>query len=283
MLKRNEIIGAMTAAGLSPRRSLGQNFIVEPNVISRIIELAEVGPSTNVVEIGAGIGSLTIGLAQAGAQVLAIETDPRLVPLLNEHLVERQLDERVELWNRDATDQNWSELDARFADGWMVVANLPYNVGTSIVLDLLEQSSGCNRLLVMLQTEVAQRLVATPGTSPVGVTTMKAAYWATGSIKMTVSPGAFWPRPKVESSVVELLRRPQPAVDAPTKVLFGLLDTSYGQRRKMLRRSLAGVPVEAFERAGVDSSSRPESLDIEAWGRLATAVASVDDAATDGG
>jgi 16S rRNA (adenine1518-N6/adenine1519-N6)-dimethyltransferase len=256
----------LTAHGLSPSRALGQNFVADPNTVRRIARLAEVGPDDRVVEVGAGLGSLTLALAETGAAVTAIEIDRHLLPVLED--VVRGSDVRVV--GGDAMTLDWGALLG--GQTWTLVANLPYNVATPLVADLLDGVPAIRRMLVMVQREVAERLAAAPGTSAYGGVSVKVAYWAEAEIVGKVPASVFVPKPRIESSLVSIVRRPEPAVgpDVPADHLFALVRAGFGQRRKMLRRSLAGlVSPEAFAAAGVEATARAEELDVIAWGRLA--------------
>lgn len=269
-LSRPQVRALLEANDLSPSRALGQNFVVDPNTVRRIARLAEVGPGDQVLEIGGGLGSLTLALAETGARVTTIETDRRLVPLLEETVSGH---DDVEVIVADATDVDWSAL----MDGgerWSVVANLPYNVATSIVLDLVERAPQADRLLVMVQREAGERLVADPDTAAYGIPSVLTAYWATAELVGRVPASVFLPQPKVESVLVRVTRRSRPAVGSDLATLMGLVRTAFGQRRKMLRRSLADkVDPSSFARAGVRPEARPQELGIDEWGRLADAVA----------
>jgi 16S rRNA (adenine1518-N6/adenine1519-N6)-dimethyltransferase len=256
--------------GLAPRRSLGQNFVVDPNTVRRIARLAGVGPGDAVVEIGAGLGALTAALAETGAAVTAVEVDRGLVEVLREQFA----DSPVRVVEADARTLDWDGLLAG-RPAWTLVANLPYNVATPLVADLLDGVPAIERMLVMVQREVAERLAARPGTAAYGAVSVKVAYWATAEIVGRVPPTVFLPRPKIESALVAIARRPQPAVaaDVDRERLFTLVRAGFGQRRKMLRRSLAGlVDDNAFTAAGVRPEARAEELSVEDWGRLASAV-----------
>ncbi|MCB9373233.1 MAG: 16S rRNA (adenine(1518)-N(6)/adenine(1519)-N(6))-dimethyltransferase RsmA [Microthrixaceae bacterium] len=268
MLTRRDVVALLDAHGLEPSRALGQNFVVDPNTIRKVVDLAGVAPGDAVVEIGAGLGSLTTALVDAGADVTAVELDQHLVPVLRDVLA--GTDARIV--QADAREVDWGELLAG-RERWSLVANLPYNIATPLVADLLDDVPQIERMLVMVQREAAERLAASPGTKAYGIPSVKVAYWATAEVVARVSPNVFLPRPKVESALVRVVRRPEPPTAADPDRLFALVRAGFGQRRKMLRRSLSGlVGAEAFERAGVAPESRAEALDVEAWGRLALAA-----------
>jgi len=267
-LTRGEVAALLETNGLRPSRALGQNFVAEPGVVRRIARVAGVGPGDHVVEIGPGLGSLTLALAETGADVVAVEVDRHVVPVLRSVLAERAPGVRVV--EADATTLSWaSELDG--AVPWVLVANLPYNVATPLVLDVLDHVPAVRRLLVMVQREAGERLAAGVGDAAYGIPSVKVAYHANAALAGDVGPGAFVPRPRVDSVLVRIERRPGgPATDADPERLFALVRAAFGQRRKMLRRSLAGlVDDAAFAAAGVAPTARPEELDVEAWGRLA--------------
>ncbi len=268
MHNRGDINELLERGGLAPRRDLGQNFVADANTVRRIARLAEVGPGDRVVEIGAGLGSLTLALAETGAHVVAVEVDRGVVPLLRE--ITEPL-ANVSVVEADAMHLDW---DALLGDepGWVLVANLPYNVATPLICDLLDGVPQIERMLVMVQKEAAERFCAAPRTEHYGAVSVKVSYWATARIAGLVPASVFVPRPNVESALADIRRRAEPAVDAPVDDLFHLIRTAFGQRRKMMRRSLAGVVApETFEAAGIDSQRRPEELDVHEWGALATA------------
>ncbi len=257
---------------LAPRRDLGQNFVADPNTVRRIATLARVGPHDRVVEIGAGLGSLTLALADTGADVVALEVDRGVVPVLRSVVADRP---NVTVIEADAMRLDWdATLDA--AHPWVLVANLPYNVATPLVCDLLDQVPQVQRILVMVQREVAERFAALPRTSAYGAVSVKAAYWGTARIVGLVPASVFVPRPNVESALVEITRHdPMPAHLAATDPtqLFTLVKTAFGQRRKMLRKSLSGiVDPSLFAAADVAGTARPEELDVDAWVRLSDVV-----------
>lgn len=269
-LSRSQIHDALTAHDLRPSRALGQNFVADANTVRRIARLAGVGPDDRVVEIGAGLGSLTLALAETGAAVTAVEIDRHLVPLLREQVEPLG----VQVVEGDATSLDWGAV-LHDAPTWTLVANLPYNVATPLVLDLLDGVPQLQRMLVMVQREAGERLAAGVGDEAYGIPSVKVAYWATAAVVGRVGPNVFVPKPRVESVLVRIERRPAPAVGADPDLLFSLVRTAFGQRRKMLRRSLdQRVTAEQFAAAGVRPEDRPEQLDIAAWGRLSDAVAS---------
>ena len=270
---RATITDLLDAAGHAPRRDLGQNYVADPNTVRRIARLARVGPGDRVVEIGAGMGSLTLALAETGADVTAVEVEPRVLPTLRTLTASLP---NVRVVEADATTADWDAIldcpQGCAVPGWVLVANLPYNIATPLVLDLLDDVPHIRRMLVMVQREVAERLAAPPGSKTYGATSVKVAYWAEAKVVGTVPATVFVPRPNVESALIEIIRRPEPATDAPADTLFHLVRTAFGQRRKMLRRSLAGLVDEAtFGAAGVAPTDRPESLGIHHWGRLTLA------------
>lgn len=255
--------------GLRPSRALGQHFVADPNTVRRIVRLADVGHGSRVVEVGAGLGSLTLALARAGAEVVAVEVDQRLVPVLRGVVAASP---GVRVVEADALTLDWHHLLGEDG-GWRLVANLPYNVATPLVATVLEEAPQVESMLVMVQREVAERLAAMPGDRAYGAVSVKVAYWATAGVVGLVPPTVFVPKPGVESALVRIDRRGRPAVD-PDAVsyerLFAVVASGFGHRRKMLRRSLAGVvEPEAFEAAGVSPQARAEELGVEEWGRLA--------------
>jgi 16S rRNA (adenine1518-N6/adenine1519-N6)-dimethyltransferase len=267
-LSPRQVRDLLDAHGLSPSRALGQNFVADPNTVRRIARLAGVGPGDRVVEIGPGLGSLTLALAETGADVTAVEVDRHLLPALRE-VVEPH---GVRVVHGDALHLDWDEvLGPPNPDRpWVLVANLPYNVATPLVLDLLAGVPAIARMLVMMQRDVAERLAARPGDKAYGIPSVKVAFWADAEVVGRVPPTVFVPPPRVESALVRITRLASPRVDADRDMLFRLVAAGFGQRRKMLRRSLSGlVDAAGFERAGVRPEARAEELDLEAWARLA--------------
>ncbi|CAN5808579.1 16S rRNA (adenine(1518)-N(6)/adenine(1519)-N(6))-dimethyltransferaseRsmA [soil metagenome] len=256
----------LTSRGLAPRRDLGQNFVADPNTVRRIAHLAAVGSGDHVVEIGAGLGSLTLALAENGAAVTAVEVDRGLARALRDVVSDTAA---VSVVEADAMTLDWDRLAA--PKPWVLVANLPYNVATPLVCDVLDRVPAVSRMLVMVQREVGERLAAAPGAAAYGAVSVKVAYWATARVVGHVPASVFVPRPNVESALVEIVRHEPPST-SPAAV-FPLVRAAFGQRRKMLRRSLAGVVTpEQFVAAGIDSSNRPEALGVPSWCALADVV-----------
>lgn len=274
---RSEIHGLLDAHDLRPSRALGQNFVADGNTVRRIVRLAEVGPSSRVVEIGAGLGSLTLALAESGATVTAVEIDRRVLPVLRQQVEPVG----VTVVEADALDVDFSELLGT-EPGWALVANLPYNVAVPLVVRVLEEAPQVESQLVMVQREVGERLAAGPGDEAYGAVSVKVAYWSQATVVGRVPASVFVPRPKVESVLVRLVRAgggalvppgaavpPGPGTPAYDR-LFAVVRAGFGQRRKMLRRSLEGVvDPAAFDDTGVAPTARAEELGLAEWQRLA--------------
>jgi 16S rRNA (adenine1518-N6/adenine1519-N6)-dimethyltransferase len=264
----NDIGALLSENGLAPRRDLGQNFVVDANTVRKVARLAEVGPDDHVVEIGAGLGSLTLALAETGATITAIEVDHGVARVLRRVVADLP---NVTVVEGDALRLDWATTLAA-ARRWVLVANLPYNVATPLVCDLLDFVPAIERMLVMVQREVAERLCAPAGSEAYGAVSVKVAYWATAGIVGTVPASVFIPRPNVESALADIRRRPTALVDVPSGPMFQLVRTAFGQRRKMLRRSLSSVvAADVFAAAGIDAQRRPEELDIVEWAALTRA------------
>jgi len=273
VLSTTDVRALLTEHGLRPSRALGQNFLADPNTATRIARLAGVGHGDRVLEIGPGLGSLTLALAATGASVLAIELDRRLVAVLESVLAASP---EVIVEQGDALNVDFAR---RLGDGpWSCVSNLPYNVATPVVVRLLDDVPQVTTLLVMVQREVGERLAAVPGSRVAGAVSIRVAYHAVARVVGSVPAAVFIPRPKVESVLVRLDRRPVPAVDVPSPdFMFELVRTGFAQRRKMLRRALRPAlgsrVVEVLAAAGIDPHARAESLDLEAWAALSKEAA----------
>ncbi len=261
---RSEIAALLSRHDLAPSHRLGQHFLADPNITRKIVDLAGVSAADRVVEVGAGTGTLTRALAATGASIVAYEVDTRLRPLLEE--VTAGLD--VELRFADVTtiDLSW-DLDGQ---PWTMVANLPYNVGTPVVLDALRKAAQIKRFVIMVQREVAVRLVADPGGKEYGLPSVVAGIHSRRKLLFRVPPHVFYPAPSVESAVVVLDRVPAPEV---AERAIQIAAAGFQQRRKMLRRSLAGVfedPVATMDKAEIDPTARAEDLAPADYVRLAT-------------
>ncbi|MGQ0743394.1 MAG: 16S rRNA (adenine(1518)-N(6)/adenine(1519)-N(6))-dimethyltransferase RsmA [Acidimicrobiales bacterium] len=270
-LTGREVRALLADNGLRPRQARGQNFVIDPNTVRRVARLAEVGPGDRVVEVGPGLGSLTLALAATGAEVTAVEVDAALVGVLRQVLSTRCAEgvDRVRVVEGDALVV---DLEGLAGPGpWVLVSNLPYNIATPLVAGLLDRAPNLARLVFMVQREVAQRMVAGPGDPAYGAISVKVRYWAEARILGAVPRSVFLPVPAVESSLVSIRRRPGRVVgpDARRDVMFGLIRSGFATRRKMLRRAIPEVRPERWLAAGVDPTARAEELDVADWERLA--------------
>ena len=260
------IRGLLDEYGLRPNQSYGQNFLIDPNVIRRIVRLAGISSGSNVVEIGGGTGTLTGALAATGAQVVVYEIDAGLVRVLVDSFGALP---NVEIRHEDA---GGVDLQDDLAEGpWSLVANLPYNVGTGIVLDALQQAPRVTRIVVMVQREVADRLLADAGTKTYGLPSVITGLHAVGRVAFSVPRQVFEPVPRVDSAVVVLDRVEAPLLSARAVEIAA---AGFGQRRKMLRRSLSGLfrdPERVLNQAGIDPTTRPEQLAPADFVRIAEA------------
>ncbi|GAB3295020.1 16S rRNA (adenine(1518)-N(6)/adenine(1519)-N(6))-dimethyltransferase RsmA [Epidermidibacterium keratini] len=253
--------------GLRPTKTLGQNFVHDANTVRRIIAAAQLEPDDVVLEVGPGLGSLTLGLLEAGHRVTAVEIDPALAARLPQTVAELapHAADRLQVVSGDA--MRISELPD--PQPTAMVANLPYNVSVPVLLHLLATFPSLHRILVMVQAEVAHRLAAAPGSKLYGVPSVKAAWYADVRLSLTVSRQIFWPVPNVDSALVSLTRRPAPRSDVPVQSVFAVVDAAFAQRRKMLRAALGPLfgssqaATTALEAAGVDPTARGETLDVE--------------------
>ncbi|SEB36199.1 dimethyladenosine transferase [Paramicrobacterium humi] len=261
--------------GVQPTKKLGQNFVVDANTVRKIVATAHVAPGDHVIEVGPGLGSLTLGLLEAGARVLAIEIDRRLA---------EQLPKTVELMAPGTALTVLAEdaLAVRDLPGEpsRLVANLPYNVSVPVLLHLLETVPSLQAGVVMVQAEVGYRLAATPGSKVYGSPSVKAAWYGAWRIAGTVSRQVFWPVPNVDSVLVEFERHAEPfGSEAERALTFRLVDAAFGQRRKMLRQSLGAVlggsaaASKALEAADVAPTARGEALTVHDFRRIARQAA----------
>jgi 16S rRNA (adenine1518-N6/adenine1519-N6)-dimethyltransferase len=266
-----ELIGArrlravLRAGAVHPRKDLGQNFVVDPNTIRKMVEAARLAPGDRVLEIGAGAGSLTLGLAGAAESVLAVELDARLLPVLHEVLAGAS---NVDILHADALRLPLGQLDVN-----RLVGNLPYSIAAALVIKVLSEAPQVGELTVMTQREVAERFAALPGSRVYGATSVLVRYFGTPAVVARVSRNAFYPVPNVDSAVVRIVRQ---AHDLPVERedFFALVKAAFSQRRKTLRNALtshAGSPFaaeRALKRSGIDPRARAESLAVADFARL---------------
>ena len=259
--------------GIRPTKTLGQNFVIDHGTVRRIVRVAGVGADDVVVEVGPGLGSLTLALLPHVRQVTAIEIDPALAGALPGTVADHAPDlvDRLAVVPGDAMRITEVPGPAPTA----LVANLPYNVSVPVLLHLLELLPTLERVLVMVQSEVADRITATPGGRIYGVPSAKVAWYAEARRAGAVGRNVFWPAPKVDSGLVELVRRPLPSTKAPRKEVFKVIDAAFAQRRKTLRAALSGwagsapAAEAALRAAGVEPSARGESLGIGEFAAIA--------------
>ena len=285
-----EIRDLAERAGVRPTKTLGQNFVLDGGTVRKIVRQAGVEPGMRVVEVGPGLGSLTLGLLEAGADVVAVEIDPVLARLLpgtvarHAHLQADTTGPDEPAVLRDAEGN--PRLTVVLRDALQVtelpgpppralVANLPYNVSVPVLLTFLQRFGSLEHGLVMVQAEVADRLAAPPGSRTYGVPSAKAAWYADVRRTATVGRSVFWPAPNVDSALVRLDRREPPTTSATREEVFAVIDTAFAQRRKMLRSALAPLfgsgdaVVAALADAGVDPQARGERVDIAGFARIA--------------
>jgi len=264
------------ALGLRPTKTLGQNFVIDPNTVRRLVRTAQVGQDDVVLEVGPGLGSLTLGLLAVARRVVAVEIDPVLASALpatvGARLPERA--DRLEIVQQDALSLTGVPGQAPTA----FVANLPYNVAVPVLLRLLEYLPSLRTGLVMVQAEVADRLAAPPGSRTYGVPSVKAAWYADVRRAGTIGRAVFWPAPHVDSGLVAFRRRPETPV-ADRAAVFAVVDAAFAQRRKTLRAALAGWAGSAdraearLRAAGIDPAARGEVLSVGDFARLASTPA----------
>ncbi|USQ75803.1 16S rRNA (adenine(1518)-N(6)/adenine(1519)-N(6))-dimethyltransferase RsmA [Ornithinimicrobium cryptoxanthini] len=263
--------------GIRPTKSWGQNFVIDPNTVRKIVRQAGVGPDDVVLEVGPGLGSLTLALLHVVDRVTAVEIDPALAEQLPRTVAELAPGraDRLTVLHQDAL--RVTELPD--PQPTALVANLPYNVAVPVVLNLLEALPSLQRVLVMVQLEVAERLAATPGGRIYGVPSVKAAWYAEVSSAGRVGRNVFWPAPNVDSGLVRMVRSDPPSTTAKRSEVFAVVDAAFAQRRKTLRAALAGwagspaAAEDILRRAGVDPGARGERLTVEQFAAVAEARA----------
>ena len=259
------------ALDLKPSKSLGQNFVIDSNVCTKIVRTAAVGPTDIALEIGPGLGSLTLALLDSAASVVAVEIDSRLagqLPITVANLFEHP--ENLTVLNQDALS-----IESLPVNPTVLVANLPYNVSVPVLLHLLEKFESLRTGVVMVQAEVADRLAAKPGTKEYGIPSVKAAWWAEVKGAGSVSRSVFWPAPNVDSKLVSFTRRQTPGDEVLRRKVFTIIDAAFAQRRKMLRSALSGLygsssaAEQILNRADIDPTLRGEALEISSFCAIA--------------
>lgn len=279
LLSARDIRELADAAGIRPSKQRGQNFVMDPNTVRTIVGRAGIAPGQAVLEVGPGLGSLTLGLLEAGAEVAAIELDRGLAELLPLTLQARGVDaERYRLVHADALQVTELPDLPHAGQPTALVANLPYNVATPILLTILERFPEIRTTLVMVQSEVVDRLTAGPGSRTYGGPSVKAAWYGRAEQAGRISRQIFWPVPNVDSALVELTRHDEPlGTSAERAEVFAVIDAAFAQRRKTLRAALApwaGSPTrseEILRAAGIDPGARGETLEIEQFRSIARA------------
>lgn len=274
LLGASDVRSIAESWGIRPTKQWGQNFVVDANTVRRIVRLAGVTEGNVVLEVGPGLGSLTLGLLAAGAHVVAVEIDPVLAEALPDTVARLQPEhvDRLDVIAGDAL-----RLTDLPRPPNALVANLPYNVAVPVVLHLLATFPTLRTGLVMVQQEVADRLVAAPGSRVYGVPSVKLAWFASAERAGVVPASVFWPVPRVESGLVAFTRHEPPSTAASRTEVFAVVDAAFAQRRKTLRAALAGWAGSSTEAervllaAGVDPGARGESLDVGAFARIAGA------------
>ena len=267
VIGKSDLKNIMEKHDLKPSKSLGQNFVVDPNTILKIIRAANIEKHQQILEIGPGLGSLTSQLSTT-SKVVAIELDRYLVPALEEvlnHFGER---ENVEIIHKDAMKIDWKEFFSHRQGIWKMVANLPYNIATPLIVTLLENAPEIQSIFVMVQLEVGERFAASPKSKAYGIPSVKAQYWAETKVLGKVSPNVFLPIPKVDSAILQIIRKPSPPEVNYTN-FSRLIQTAFQHRRKMIRKSLTTlIPISNFTIAEISPQSRPEELSVADWVKL---------------
>jgi 16S rRNA (adenine1518-N6/adenine1519-N6)-dimethyltransferase len=285
LLGGGDIRALATELGIRPTKRLGQNFVTDPNTVRRIVRAARLSDDDVVLEVGPGLGSLTLALLPHARSVIAVEIDPVLADRLPATVASRlpQFADRLEVVTADAM-----RIPALSQEPTALVANLPYNIAVPVVLHLLQAVPSIATVLVMVQKEVADRLAAAPGSRVYGIPSVKARWYCDVEAAGSIGTSVFWPVPHVESGLVRMTRREPPVSAAGREATFAVVDGAFSQRRKTLRSalaSLAGSPStaeRALVAAGVDPSLRGEQLDVIAFARIADALAVERDRASSG-
>ena len=273
LLGAAEIRDLATELGINPTKKLGQNFLLDANTVRKIVRTSGATAGDTVVEIGPGLGSLTLGLLEVGARVIAIEIDARLSAALPNTVAKHLPDADLTVIHADAM-----RVHALPEAPTKLVANLPYNVSVPVLLHFMEHFPSLASGVVMVQAEVGQRLAAQPGSKIYGAPSVKAAWYGKWKIVSTVSRQVFWPVPNVDSVLVEFTRRPEPGNGLLREHTFRIVDAAFGQRRKMLRATLSSIfgssegANAALAQSGIDPTRRGEQLSLHDFVALAHVV-----------
>ncbi|OTA26838.1 16S rRNA (adenine(1518)-N(6)/adenine(1519)-N(6))-dimethyltransferase [Alloscardovia macacae] len=276
LLGAADIRAIAAEAGISPTKKFGQNFVIDPGTVRKIVRTAGVTAASRVLEVGPGLGSLTLGLLETGAHVTAIEIDTPVAERLPQTVGQFMPDaaDRLRVIEMDALKATPENTGITTDESLTLVANLPYNVATPIILTLLERFENITSFVVMVQKEVADRLSAHPGNKVYGVPSVKLAWYGSAAPAGVIGRNVFWPAPHVDSALVEFHRSEQPLDPQLRDEVFTLIDAAFSQRRKTLRAVLKKlVSEDAFTKAGIDSSRRGETLSIDEFIALAQARA----------
>lgn len=280
LAKAGTLKAIMAEHGIRPQHRLGQNFLTDERILDAIVKAAEIGPDDVVLEIGPGLGTLTQRLARKAGRVVAVELDRNLVAILGKTVQAEY--PHVDVVYGDAAQIDLQQLLGRYlkpSGRAKVAANLPYYVTTPLVMRLLEEALPLDQIVVMVQREVAERMIAPPGGKEYGALSVAVQYYTEPRIVTRVSRGAFLPPPEVDSAVVAMRVRPQPPVEAPKAAFFRVVKAAFGQRRKTLANALTGglglekERIQAvLERTGIEASRRGETLTLEEFAAVARMI-----------
>lgn len=273
-LTRTEVKNLLLKYEIHPKKSLGQNFVVEPNTIRQIIKLADLDPADFVIEVGSGLGSLTLALLESCEHVTAVEVDDVLVKILKETTGD-QTGNKLRIIHADVMTLDLKQVLEERSNHWNLVANLPYNIAVPMICDFLEKAPLISKMTVMVQREVAERMIAKVGDKAYGLPSVKIEYFAEAKIIADIPPTVFIPKPRVESSIVQIVRRDNPIISEDYEILFSLIKSAFRHRRKMLRSSLKGIlSTDDFTATEIDPTKRAENLTLKEWELLTKQIVS---------
>ena len=273
-LTRTEVKNLLLKYEIHPKKSLGQNFVVEPNTIRQIIKLADLDPADFVIEVGSGLGSLTLALLESCEHVTAVEVDDVLVKILKE-VTGEQIENKLRIIHADVMTLDLKQVLEERSNHWNLVANLPYNIAVPMICDFLEKAPLISKMTVMVQREVAERMIAKVGDKAYGLPSVKIEYFAEAKIIADIPPTVFIPKPRVESSIVQIVRRDNPIISEDYEILFSLIKSAFRHRRKMLRSSLKGIlSTDDFTTTEIDPTKRAENLTLKEWELLTKQIVS---------